>query len=378
MDVDVSEGSLKQATDTLKDLPEQLDQLRQAVQDAKAAVEAVGTNAHFNDYTSTVNQCSQTSEELSKNLMGTIELLKMSRSFEAGEATTIYDSFYGVQNQAAVDFFKNMFGGFLKKVEKKAEKLSEDIFTDKFNDSVKDKLSKINTKSNNLKTNLENKFKAKAGDKYDKDYKLGKNWFFGTVNFKKFETGKKEGSLWQNESGSVKVGAGECQASFSVGPGHVVADASFSADGLKLEKSYNTPAITTSDGLEVLSGGVSGDVSVLHAEGSAKAGLGGYYDSEGKKHFEAGAQVKLEADLVKANASAEGTLLGVTAEVSGGVKIGIGAQADVGFVDNQLHCNLSVAAGLGFEVGFTLDFGKVTDYLASKIRVSNNKADYLG
>ena len=377
MDVDVSEGSLQQVTDTLKDLPEQLDQLRQAVQDAKSAVEAVGPDAHFNDYTSSVIQCSQKSEELSKNLTGTIELLKMSRSFEAGDATTIYDSFYGVQNQAAADFFKNMFGGILKKVEEKAGKLAGDKVTDKFNDKVKDKLSKINTKADNLKTNIEDKFKAKVGTKYDKDYKLGKNWFFGTMDFKKFELFKKKGSVWHNEDESIKVLAGECQASFSVGPDHVVADASFSGDVLKLEKSYNTPALKTSDGLEVLSGGVSGDVSVLHAEGSAKVGLGGYY-KDGKKHFEAGAQVKLEADLVKADASAQGTLLGVTGKVSAGVKIGIGAQADIGYVDKKLHCNLSAAAGLGFEVGFTLDFGKVTDYLASKIRVSNNKADYLG
>ena len=206
---------------------------------------------------------------------------------------------------------------------------------------------------------------------------MGQNWKYDAIDVYKKDLWNFSDSLWEKSkdiegewgsaSGKVSVGSFDTHGSFRVGPDHIVLDASASIDGFKVEGAYEAPALKTKDGLEIYSVGFGGEVSVLHAEAKARAGAGWFEDEDGKKHLEAGVQLKAEADLIKATASTQTTLLGVTAKGSVGVKIGVGAQVDIGFVDGKLNFNVSAAVGLGFEIGVSLDFSKLTNYFAKTV-----------
>jgi len=387
MDVNVNEDSLEQVTNLLAEYPDQLNQLRATVVEAKQAVDDIGSGSFFSDYSTSVDRCLQTSEVLEDSIIKSLGLLKVSRSFESGETTTIYDSFHGEQNSPAVEFFKNLLNGFTKKGSDAAEKhmTGDDTRIDKFNKGMEKKLEDKNKDATSWKEKQEERFKNWAGDNYNEKYKFGKTWKYGTFDLFKKKLWDFSGELWGKEGsvsgkygtldGSVRVGAADTSATFSVGPDHVKLDASASIDGFKAEGSYKTPALTTKDGLEVISAGGGVEISALHAEAKAKAGFGRYVDEKtGEKKFEAGVQLKAEADLVKAEAKGQVTVAGVTAEGSLGVKVGVGAQFDAGFTGSKLNFNLSLAAGIGIEVGFSLDFGKVTDYVTDKVSGFGKKA----
>ena len=394
MDVSVNEESIEKAVDILKELPQEFDIVKKAAQEAKKAVDDIGDGSSFYDYSSVTDRCVTNSAGLIDNLVESLGLLKVSKSFEAGEATTIYDSYYGVENEAAYNIFKKIYENLLKSststgskaASKKAEK------TEKFSNlkDYIDFMQKVNnykhlSKITEKKDSLEEKFKEWAGDKFDKDYKAGKKLAFETIDLYKwklvdyskasYEIGDDEGNLkW-----GVRANARDASISASIGPGHVKLDASAEYNLLKANASYQSPALQTKDGLEVLSASANGEISVCHAEASAKAVAGRYTDEKtGRKYWDIGANFKAEADLVKIDGSVSGTVAGVTGTVSGGVKIGLGAEASVGWSGGKLKCNLSLAAGFGFEVGFSLDFSKVSNYVSGKIDKYGKKfASYL-
>ena len=105
--------------------------------------------------------------------------------------------------------------------------------------------------------------------------------------------------------------------------------------------------------------GVEGDVSLIYGEAKGKLAAGYWKGEDGKWHRELGVQLKGELDLFKAEAKGHVTVAGVKAEGSAAVKFGIGAELNAGFVDGKFNFKLGVAAGLGFELGFSLDFGSL-------------------
>ena len=191
-----------------------------------------------------------------------------------------------------------------------------------------------------------------------------------------YKEGFAESGKYGKVSAEVSVGSYDTEATLRVGPDHIVLDASIVVDGIKIEASYDTPALATRDGLILLAAGVDGEVSVLHAEAKARAGVGVWKDEKGIVHREAGVQLKAEADLFRAGATGDVTAFGVTATGSVGVKIGIGAQLDAGLVDGELKVNLSLAVGIGLDVGFSIDFNNAIDFTKEKLLKYGKK--YLG
>lgn len=390
MDVELNEEKIEEASGLLENLPDQLQSLETAAITARNDVQNVGPESYFTDYTTSIDNCMVDTATLGKGLAATLGLLKESRSFEAGETTPIYDSYHGILNTAGWGFITNLFNGFQKTGDKAISKSAEKK-TDSLNESIESYLNnginssaheKAVTKEVAGLNKLDKAMKDKFGDKaeYDEDYAYGKDYRFGNFDLIKF--GKKfSGELYgkNNEttdkyggthSESLRIGAADASASLSAGPDHVNLEASASFDGAKYERSYQSPALKTKDGLEVLSVGASGNVSVLHGEASVKAGFGKAYNKDTKSYYTtAGVSAQAELDIVKAEAQAQGTVMGVTATGSAAVKVGVGAKFDAGISsDGKIKFNLSVAAGLGFEVGFTLDFSKVNSYVTNKIK----------
>lgn len=373
MDVNINEESLKDIVKVLSNLPNELESLKVTVLEAKREVEDALPGAHFTNYSHSIENCASDSEKLRKGILDSLGLLGHVKNFSTASTKKIYDSFHGVLNEAAWNFFNSLVEGIKGKGEDAIDEKSEDIFKP-LNDEFESLLAQKFPKAAAWKENKEDKFKELAGDNYNSEYKYGKNFFFGTFDLWKKERGfskeiwKKEDSVqgkYGSLEGTARVGAVDAGASISVGPDHVNLDLSASIDGFTGESAYKTPALTSKDGLEILSAGFGGEVSVLHAETSAKVGAG--WNSKDKK-FEAGVHLEAEADLAKAEVKGQTTVMGVTAEGSVGAKIGVGAQLDAGFVGDKLNFNLSLAAGIGFEVGFSLDFGNVTDYVTNKVK----------
>ncbi len=95
-----------------------------------------------------------------------------------------------------------------------------------------------------------------------------------------------------------------------------------------------------------------GEVKAASAEAKAKVSLS-------SKEVYAGASA--EADLVKAEGSAGVSVLGTDVGVSGAVKVGIGAHAEVGYTDGKLKVDVGAALGVGVDVGFEVDVSGTVD-----------------
>lgn len=103
--------------------------------------------------------------------------------------------------------------------------------------------------------------------------------------------------------------------------------------------------------------GVYGDVEaeVLTAEAKAKVALN-------RKEIYAGASA--EADIAKISGSAGVSVLGTDVGVSGSLKVGVGAHAEVGYTDGKLKVDIGAAVGVGFDLGFEVDVSGTVDAVA--------------
>ncbi len=106
--------------------------------------------------------------------------------------------------------------------------------------------------------------------------------------------------------------------------------------------------------------GVYGKVEAeaLSAEAKGKVKLN-------SKEIYAGASA--EANLLKAEASGGVSILGTDIGVSGSVKVGIGAHAEVGFVDGKFKLDIGAAFGVGVDVGFELDVSGTVDAVCGAV-----------
>lgn len=88
------------------------------------------------------------------------------------------------------------------------------------------------------------------------------------------------------------------------------------------------------------------EAKVLTAEAKAKVAVN-------RKEVFAGASA--EADVAKVSAHGGVSVLGTDVGVSGSVKFGIGAHANVGYTDGKVKVDVGAALGLGADVGFEVD-----------------------
>ena len=358
--------------------------------------ESIDSNYNSPEYNNVVNSItsiiSEGVGEANRSLVNGFVRQGFVEGFNDG-VLIVYDSFHGKENEPASDFIDDfLFERFSKYFSKKIESRFGEIKKDA-KDYFREKMKLNDNEKLPLEKSIEEKIKTKIAekigeDKFNKDYKLGQNWKYDAIDLYKKDLwdfsddiwgkGKDFEGKWGSASLYASVGSFDTHGSFRFGPDHIVLDASAAVDVFKIEGAYETPALKTKDGLELYSVGFGGEVSVLHAEAKARAGAGLFKDEDGKKHLEAGVQLKAEADLVKATVSNQTTLLGVTAKGSFGVKIGIGAQVDIGFVDGELNFNVSAAVGLGFEIGVSLDFSKLTNYFENTVPRQRDASTMVG
>ena len=180
-----------------------------------------------------------------------------------------------------------------------------------------------------------------------------------------------EVSYWEAEaSGETEWGQGEVSANV----GNAEAEASLSAGLYVYDKEGNkifAPGVQAKIGagvslLELAAAGrlgnddvnVFADGTVTVAEASAEATLtAGLFNKEGKLDVNAKFKAEAEANLVEIEGKAGISILGTEAAVTGGLKVGIGAHADVGYADGKLKVDIGASLGVGVEVGFELDVG---------------------
>lgn len=369
LDLDVAIKPFSKGVETQFSDSEQLDELQQKLEENRIKVIDVSQGPRTSYDT-------LAPEEIEK-------ILKNYDDAKSKKPLIVFDSYHGYENEPAGEVIDSILEKIADKTGDKANSSLEDIADNmkkKFND-------KYNQEGDAWGKDKEEKFRKRVGeDHFDEEYKVGEKWKADTLDVVNKELWDKEGALYKEgfaESGKygkisaeVSVGSYDTEATLRVGPDHIVLDASIVVDGIKIEASYDTPALATRDGLILLAAGVDGEVSVLHAEAKARAGVGVWKDEKGIVHREAGVQLKAEADLFRAGATGDVTAFGVTATGSVGVKIGIGAQLDAGLVDGELKVNLSLAVGIGLDVGFSIDFNNAIDFTKEKLLKYGKK--YLG
>lgn len=100
--------------------------------------------------------------------------------------------------------------------------------------------------------------------------------------------------------------------------------------------------------------GVYGDVDakVLSAEAKGKVAVNAH---------EVYAGASAEANLVKVSGSAGVAVLGTDVGVTAGVKVGVGAHAEVGYTDGKFKVDIGAAVGVGFDLGLEVDVSGTVD-----------------
>ena len=103
----------------------------------------------------------------------------------------------------------------------------------------------------------------------------------------------------------------------------------------------------------------------LHGSGTIAAG-----EVKAKADFTAGivngqptmvVEGGAELNAFSVGGSAGVSIDGVDVNVYGGLKVGLGAKARMGYQDGKFSANLDVTAGLGFEVGFEVDVAAIEE-----------------
>lgn len=125
---------------------------------------------------------------------------------------------------------------------------------------------------------------------------------------------------------------------------------------------------------------VGASVAAVQVEAEGRIGLGednnmlGVYGNVDAKALTAEAKAKIaanrnevyagasaEADLVKVSGTAGVSVLGTDVGVSGSLKIGVGAHAEVGYTDGKVKVDIGAAVGVGFDLGFEVDVSGTVD-----------------
>ena len=223
-----------------------------------------------------------------------------------------------------------------------------------------------------------NKKQKQIKDK-DKQVNPDEKWYKqqGTILEGKAEA-KIEGSVLEGQlSGSNDWAEGSVSGKFLTGEAHA------SASGGLYVYTKNKDGSTT----KVFSPGVSAEVgasvAVVQVEADGRIGLGpdknmlGLYGNAEAELLTAEAKAKVavnkneiyagasaEADLAKVTGTAGVSVLGTDVGVTGSLKVGVGAHAEVGYTDGKLKVDVGAAIGVGFDLGFEVDVSGTVDAVA--------------
>ena len=147
----------------------------------------------------------------------------------------------------------------------------------------------------------------------------------------------------------------EASATAEVGPDHARASVSAEASLLHLEAEGHA-------GNEYVGAKGSVTADVGHVYGEASAAIGYYRGEDGKMHLDAGVKAECGAELCSATASGSVRVGGVEMGGTAKVKVGVGAQFECGIQDGKFNFKIGASLGIGFELGFSLDFSGVGEF----------------
>lgn len=201
---------------------------------------------------------------------------------------------------------------------------------------------------------------------------------------------KIEGSVIDAKaSGEAKYAQGEIGAKVLTGEAHASANAGLyifekGPDGEV--KKVLSPAVMAEVGasvavLEVAASGRLGlgeDNNMLGVYGKGEV-KGGAAEAKAKVSFsknEVYAGASAEADLLKAEGTAGVSVLGTDIGVSGAVKVGVGAHAEIGYTDGKLKVDVGAAIGVGVDIGFEVDVSGTVDAIAGWAESAWDKLDW--
>lgn len=94
------------------------------------------------------------------------------------------------------------------------------------------------------------------------------------------------------------------------------------------------------------------DAELLSGEAKAKFAV---------NRHEVFAGASAEANVAKVSATGGVSVLGTDVGVSGSLKLGVGAHANVGFTDGKFKLDVGAAVGVGFDLGVEVDIGGTVD-----------------
>ncbi len=199
---------------------------------------------------------------------------------------------------------------------------------------------------------------------YDDKYRVASDWQYGNVTL--WSTAVKaewnalqvkgaleaEGKYGKASiSGEIDLIHAEASASAQLTPNGFKANASAEFSLLHATGNAHAEAF---NGLIGTDASATVDVGHVYAQGMLAAGWG-------ENGPELGVQGKIGADLVTATASGSINVAGIGVTGNVAFKVGVGAQADIGYKDGVLKFHLGAAIGIGFEFGFSLDVSGVVD-----------------
>ena len=130
----------------------------------------------------------------------------------------------------------------------------------------------------------------------------------------------------------------------------------------KMGASYTllTAAGDIAVGNEMMGAHANGNITVGHVAGEASLHAS-LMDEDGSFNPSANVHSGMEAVLVEAEAQAGVTVLGTDVNVSGSAYVGLGAHADFDIGDGKIKCDIGAALGVGFSIGFEIDYGGTVD-----------------
>jgi len=172
-------------------------------------------------------------------------------------------------------------------------------------------------------------------------------------------------TTWGQGSINAKIGTAEAHAEFSAGL-YV-----FDKDGKRtLAPSVNAEVGASVSLLTLTAEGTVGsdmlgaygkaDVSVGKAEAKASA-TASFFDENGNLAIQAKAKASAEAIAFEAKGRAGATILGAEVGVTGSVTVGVGAHAEIGYVDGVVKVDIGASLGIGVSVGFEVNIGGAVD-----------------
>ncbi len=173
-----------------------------------------------------------------------------------------------------------------------------------------------------------------------------------------------EGNYKIGENGTIDATIGEAEAHSSISAGFYVLDKDGNkkfSPGINAEVGTSVTALEVQwdqqwAGNEML--GINSDVDVVVGKVEAKVdAVAQLIGEDGKFDVQLGVGAKAEAIAAEVEGSIGVNLLGGEASVKGGVNVGVGAHADIGYRDGILKCDVGASLGVGVSLDVEIDVG---------------------